>query len=254
MWAAIISLVGLVWDGIQAIADYAIIALTYAYNALKAFAGAIWDVGRFTWDNVLKPVGEWLHAGYERLKAIYDRVLAPVIKWADRITKAIRDVYNAYFRPILSAIDGVRRVLELLSLLHIQWAQQLDDALAALERKLTAPILEIISVVNRWVNRIESFVLTVDNLFVRVTHLGSIRRDLNSITNLHLNRLFSTITPTQKQGSIGMQDYTPPDDRLTVFDTITAGDDSASPVDVEAALRLFESYARGEPFSMWTDA
>lgn len=252
MWAAIIAVVSVIWDAVQAAADYVIISLAYAYQALKSFAGFIWDAARFTYQDILKPIGQWLHDGYERLKAIYDRVIAPVVKWANRLTCAIRKVYRVYFQPVLSAIDGIRRLLELLALLHVPFAQQLDDVLKALEAKITGPIQLVIGVINGLVNRIESYVLTVDNLFRRATLIGSIGRNLNSIVNMHWNRAFSTFTEKQGEGPVGMDDYTPVDERLQLFDSITAGDDANTGIDVEAALVNFEAYARGEAFSMWT--
>jgi len=254
MWAGVLSLISLVWTGIQTIADYAIIALTYAFNVLKGFAGAIWSAARFTWSNILKPVGEWLHKAYDHLKAIYDKYGAKVIKWARRITCAVRSVYDAYFRPILTTIDAVRRVLELLSLFHIQWAAQLDKALADLERKITKPILDIIQTVNFWVNRVESFVLTVDNLFVRATHLNTIRRDLAAIGNMHWNHSIATLTEKQKDGPVGMDDYIPVDETVQFGRDMFEGNTDATGINPDDIIAFATTLARTGSVSMWTSA
>jgi phage-related protein len=243
MWAGFLAVIGVVWDAIQTVADYAILALTYAWQFLKAFAGDIWTAAKYVYTDILKPVGEFLHRAYDRLKAIYDKVVAPIERWARRITNAVRGVYNAYFRPILSAIDGVRRVLELLTLLHVQWASQLDKALADLEQKISAPVQEVIGVINHWVNRIESFVLTADNLFRRATLIGSIQRDLNSITNLSWNRSLRSVQHKYTVDDVKEEALMGADEFVQFFDAVADEDEEGTGVDFSAARDVFESMA-----------
>lgn len=240
MWAIFTTIISWVWNGIQAVGDAALIALEYAYTFLKKFASAIWDAARFTWEDVVKPIGAWLDAAYQRLKAVYDAVIKPALDWLGRVTSAIRNVYNTVLRPILSTIDNLRRVLAILASLHVAFAQQLDDALTALEKKITGPLQLVISVVNGIANQIEKYVLTVDNLFVQATHLASIRRDLQPIVNLHWDNFLRDMPSEMKDGPTGPVDFQPPNDQLVWLDAAMAGDVENSGVDIEQTLAVLD--------------
>lgn len=235
----ILGFLGFLWDGVQAVADAAIIALTAAWHVLSAFAGAIWDAGKFTYQNLLKPIGVFLKDSYERLKGVYDKFVKPALKWLDRVSSALRKVYDTYFRPVLSAIDGVRKLAQLLELLHVQWAKQLDDYLLQLEHKIAAPILDVIQFVNAIDSRIDSYVLTVDNLFKKATLLGSIKRDLQPVMNLWWNGQTSHLTAAQKHGPQSADELHPLQDHADTFEQVLDGDESASGLDLGIMEQVF---------------
>jgi hypothetical protein len=240
MFAWLGALVGWIWNGLQAVSAAIVAALQVAVVLLKVAIGAVWSAARFLWTDLLKPIGQWLDAAYQRLRAFYESVIAPVKDWLDRIVATVRGIYDTLFRPILTAIDGLRRVLELLRLLHVQWAAQLDAELAALEDKIAKPILAIIQFVNGIQNTIDRYILTLDNLFQRVTMLGTIGRDLNPILNMQWGRLLGTLTPKQRAGPTGADDYHTVDELSTFLDAIVAGDDETSGVDTAGAIAYFE--------------
>lgn len=240
MWPFVIALVGWIWDGIQAAADYVVIALQYAYFALKAGLGAVWDAARFIYSDILKPIGEFLNDAYQRLKTLYDKLLKPVLDWATRLTKALRLVYTTFVQPILSALDGARKVLQLLELLHVAWAKQLDDALANLEHKIAAPLLLAIQVVNAIDSRIESYILTADNLFRRATLIGSIQRNLNSIANMQWNRGLSTLTPDMRHQWNGANLLADADEHVALLESALSDDDVGPGIDIPGAVQLLD--------------
>ena len=190
MWAWIVVILQGIWDAVQAVGDVVVTALVWLYHALKIFAGAIWDAGKFTWNNIVKPVGQFLNRVYEKLKAFYDRVIKPVHAWLMRVSKALRCIYNTYFAPILTAIDALRKALKLLELLHVDWAKKIDDELGRLEQKLSAPIQVAIQFINRIISRIDAFILLPNNLFHRVTLLKSMGRDIAHTFNMSWNHAF----------------------------------------------------------------
>jgi hypothetical protein len=203
MWGWIVIFAGWVWDALQAAADYAIIALTYAYKFLKAGLGDVWGAAKWSYNSILKPIGNFLHAAYDRVKAVYDRFVQPAINWLHKVSNLLRKLYVTFVQPILSAIDGVQRLLQLLELFHIQWAKDLDDALERLEEKISRPLQLAIQFINSIVSRIEKYILTADNLFQRLTHMRTIQRDLNSITNMHLGGLIKTLDPHLVKDGVG---------------------------------------------------
>jgi hypothetical protein len=198
MFAFLASLVGWIWNAFQAVTDAIVYGLVVAWHLLQAFAGIIWDGAKFTYQNILKPIGVFVDKIYTRAIALYTKYVEPVVKWLDRVTATLRKIYLTVLAPILSTIDGVQRVLKLLELLHVAWAKQLDDELAALEQKLSLPLQLAIRFLNSITNRIESYVLTAENLFQRVTHLNTLRRDLGAVANIQWNSLLRNVA---KKGS-----------------------------------------------------
>lgn len=203
MFALIGAVVGWVVSAFQAVTDVIVYGLVAAAHFLFAFGIIIWDGVKFTYANILKPIGLFVDKIYQRAIALYNKYVEPVVKWLDRVTATLRRIYMTVLAPILSTIDGVQRVLKLLELLHVAWAQQLDDELAALERKLSLPLQLAIRFINSITNRIEAYVLTAENLFQRVTHLNTLRRDLGAVQNIQWNSLLRTVAPRRAARVVG---------------------------------------------------
>jgi hypothetical protein len=240
MWALIGSVIGWIWDGLQAAETAVIYALQVAYIWLKAGVSAIWDAAKFVWSDVVKPIGSWLEDAWQQVKGIYDRFIAPAVAWLQRLSAALKLVYNTFIAPILTTIDAFRKVLNLLELLHVQWAQQLDAALQNLEHKITGPLLLVIQTINAIDSRIESYVLTVDNLFNSFTLLGSISRDLNPILNFQWSRLMGTLTDKQKAGPSGASGLEIYDQHVTTLDQALAGDEESTGADIAALVKVLD--------------
>jgi hypothetical protein len=250
MFAFIGLLAGWIWQGLQAVADYALIALTAAYQFIRAGLGAVWDAARWSYTTILKPIGEFLHRQYLWARELYKAFVQPVIDWLHRLSDLLRRLYTTFVQPILSAIDGVQRILGLLELFHIQWAQDLDDALQRLEDKISKPLQLAIQFLNRIASRIESYVLTADNLFQRVTHLRTIQRDLNPVLNMQWGRLLGTLTDKQRAGPVGPSDFVSADEHIQLMEDVFYGNDDATGIDVESALALMERAAAGEDLAV----
>ncbi|MBZ5560170.1 MAG: hypothetical protein LAO77_23175 [Acidobacteriia bacterium] len=222
MFAFITTLVSWIWNGIQATADFMVTVLTVAYHVLRVAGTAVWDAAKWTWGTIIRPVGVFLEAAYTRLKTLYASIVAPVLDWTQRIVTTLKKLYATYVQPLMDAVDGVRRMLELLQLLHVQLAKQIDDALATLERKISAPLLLAIQTINVIDNRLESYVLTVDNLFQRATHLNSIRRDLNPILNFQWNRTMGNVKGALAHVHASTPELTPIQDHGAFFSAAIA--------------------------------
>jgi hypothetical protein len=245
MWVWALVLVQWVWNGLQVAADVAITLLQFAYRGLRAFGVAVWDASGWFYKNLLKPVGDFIHRAYDRLRGLYEQFVQPALNWLHDLSNLLRKIYSTFVAPILSLIDGVQRVLQLLELFHIQWAKELDQALQRLEDKLSQPLQLAIRFLNQIVNRVESYVLTADNLFQRVTHLRTFQRDLNAVLNLQSWRLMGTLTDKQKAGPAGAQPLAAADDHLQFMEDVYNGNDQATGIDADGALLLMEQIANG---------
>ncbi len=142
------------------------------------------------------------------------------------MTDALRRIYNQFLRPILSTIEQVRRILKLLELLHIQFAAQLDAELAKLEQKLSLPLQLVISEFNKLTNRVEGYVLTADNLFVRATQLASIGRDIQSIGNISWNHMIDGINGNPKPRDGAPLQSLPAEQFAAIFEASAAGEET----------------------------
>ncbi len=240
MFGWILGFFGFIWNGIQAGFDAIVAALEWSVGALKGGLLAAWRAVRFAWDDVLKPVGRWLDDAYQRLRQAYTDVIKPGLDWLQRVTDALRRVYATFLQPILSTIEQVRRILKLLELLHVQFAAQLDAALGKLEQKLSLPLQLVISEFNKLTSRVEGYVLTADNLFVRVTQLQSIGRDIQAIRNISWNYVIKGIPPEKKKKPDALPALTPAAAHVDTFDQSLTDDTIGDGIDMAGAVALFD--------------
>lgn len=238
------AIISWVVGAFQVVSDAILTALVFAYHFLRAFAGDIWTAAKFSYQNILKPIGVWLDRVYQRAVALYAKFVQPVINWLDRVTATLRRIYMTVLAPILSTIDGLQRVLKLLELLHVAWAQQLDDELTALERKLSLPLQLAIQFINSITNRIESYVLTAENLFQRVTHLNTLRRDIGAVQNIGWNALMRNVAPRLSGWHQTPAKLAPLSDADAHLDSLVNGNGEAVGVDVSAALQEFDAWVQ----------
>lgn len=241
MFGFLLSLVGWIWNGIQATYDAIVTALAAIVPILEAGVAALWSALQFVWNSVIKPIGAWLDRTWQRVVAAYQTYVQPYFDWLQRVVKFLRLLYTTFIQPILTIIDAFRSLLKLLELLHIQWAKELDDALAALENKLTKPLLLAIAAINGIVSRVESYVLTVENLFQRATMIGTVIRDNSRILNLQWSRLMGTLTDKQRAGPTGSADLATVDDHAAFLDAVVAGDAETTGIDFSGAEQFLDS-------------
>lgn len=241
MWGIITGIASFIWGGIQAGFDAIVVALQWAANALKTGLLGAWSAVRFAWSDIIRPIGQAVDWAYDRLKTLYTAVIQPALAWLKRITAVVRSVYNTLLRPILNTIDHVRQVLQLLELLHVSFAAKLDAELADLERKLSLPLQLVIQVLNGISNRIESYVLTAENLFQRVTHLGSIGRDVQAIQNIHWGQWVSGLTDAQRATPATPGALAPVDDHVALLQSALTDDTVGDGIDIAGAVALLQT-------------
>lgn len=141
-------------------------------HAVAGVFGKVWDAFTKFYAAVLKPFVEWASRSIVKLHAWLKDTLSPVLKFLNQVRDDILRIYQRWLRPILDTIDVLRQTVRVLELFHVPFAQKLDDALAALERRLLQPIrlaLEKVNELANWVNRI----VDLNGLFQRLTLIES---------------------------------------------------------------------------------
>ena len=240
MFAWIVTIGEWIWNGIQVGIDAIVVALQFAARVLKTGLLGAWSAVRFTWSDIIRPLGQILDDAYHGLEGLYKNVIRQALDWLTRVTRAVRSVYNTILRPIVNTFERLRQITQLLELLHVPFAAKLDRELADLERRIITPLRLVIQEFNHLVNRVESYVLTVENLFQRVTHLGSIARDLNAIQNFHWRAWAQSLSPTWTATPNPPAQLKSTTDHVALFDAVVAGDDEGSGLNVTGSLALFD--------------
>src|ERR1700724_1878584 len=119
----------------------------FIWNTLVAVVNAIIsvfkNVGKFfarSWTDFLKPAIRGLFNNVIKLFDRLHRLLAPLLKWIQKIRKW----YDTHILPILlkeiQMIQKVRQFLAVLRILHVKWAQVLDDKLLSVQSKITQSV------------------------------------------------------------------------------------------------------------------
>jgi hypothetical protein len=171
LWNAMLSLFIFIWNTLVILANF----LLGALRAIGKFFARFWT------DYVLKGIRGLLHL-WEKIRFQLQRIFGPVLRFMQRV----RAWFDAHILPILlryiNLIQRIRRFLVVLRLLHIHWADALDNQLARIQGKLTA----VIEVVRGTLNQIIStLALVMDpSLIIRrnvlgaslLSHLGAVKR------------------------------------------------------------------------------
>lgn len=193
-WGIFFTIIGAIWNGVHTVADGAVATLIVSVRLLWSFAGEIyngartvaevlrsglfkaWDFLQATYDRILKPAWEKLWRLVDRVQGALERVMAPVIQFLRRIREELLGFYTKWVRPILDTIGVVRKVLAVLSTLHINFARELDRKLAHLEELIDRPFRALLAKVNEVLNLV-NLVVTANGLFQRLALVRSITRD-----------------------------------------------------------------------------
>jgi hypothetical protein len=150
---------------IEAIADFAVTTGTL----MARVAGLL---KRFL-SRVIVPMLQRLDQWALRLHRWLKDTFGPLLHFLLEVRRRIFEIYNKWLRPIFDTIDMVRRILGVLSLLHLDFARKLDEKLAALERRLLLPIQAVIRKINEAIDVLDR-VIDLDGFYQRYTLIRSL--------------------------------------------------------------------------------
>lgn len=150
------------------------------FKAIANFFDKLWNgffKGIFTkvW-NALKAAHSWLEAK-----------LGPVVKYLQHLRDVLQRYFNLYIRPILLFIQRVRQFLQILTALHIGFAQKLDAYLAQVQAKIVQSFAVVIGTINTLTN-VANALMDPTALLRKPALLLSIRRQIPSLIRVLTGR------------------------------------------------------------------
>ncbi len=171
LWNAMLAVFHFIWNTLVAV--------------VNAIVSVFKNVGKFfarSWSDYVKPAIRGLFSNVIKLFDRLHRLLAPLLRWIQKI----RRWYDTHILPILlkeiQMIQRVRQFLAVLRILHVKWAQVLDDKLLRIQGKITLSI----ELIRGYLNMIISWIalVTDPSMIIRrntlgawlLSHLGGLKR------------------------------------------------------------------------------
>jgi hypothetical protein len=195
-FAWLISIVEVLWKGVEIAGRVALAVLQYSVHLLWRFVTIIargvgeaaqfawrglragWDLLKDTYARVLKPAWQFFWKWVDKVERWLERTFGPLMAWLRRVRAWLLDFWAVYIRPILDLLDISRRALRVLAALGLDWARALDQKIADLEERIEAPFRALVAKVNDVIN-IVNRIMTADGLFQRLTYIRTLQRDWN---------------------------------------------------------------------------
>jgi hypothetical protein len=217
-WFIFSIIVGLIWKGVQIVGHVTMAALSWSVTALWAFAQSIlngaqqvargvrsgffkaWDFTRSLYDDVLKPAWTKFWSLVDRVRASLEHAFRPVLDFLRHVREEILGFYTKWVRPILDTIDVTRKILRVLSALHLDFAKRLDAKLGALEDAIDRPFRLLLAEVNKIINLVDR-VVTANGLFQRLALVRSIERDIRYVVNAWHNSQSKPLTDADRRAA-----------------------------------------------------
>jgi hypothetical protein len=157
-----------IWSIIQVIAGY----IVAGFKAAGSFFEHVWN-------GFFKGIFAKLIDGIGKLTQWLQARLKPIIQFLTQARKYIDKIYKQYFGPILKAIQHVRQFLQILKLLHIKIAAQLDAILGQVQRDINGVFLQIRGILNTAIDLL-NIVADPSKLLRKPTMVLSLRRTIHA--------------------------------------------------------------------------
>jgi len=197
-WGWAVTLIQLVWAGVQAVGDASLYVLTLFVNSLATIVRGItnglvafgkilqrglleaWQFFRKTYDTILKPAWLKVFRLVDWAKRTLDDFFRPIFKFLRHLRAELLKFYDKWVRPILDTIGVARKVLAVFRALGLDWAKKLDAKLASLEEQIDRPFRLLLAKINEVMNFVNR-IATANGLFQRLALVQSITRDFTVI-------------------------------------------------------------------------
>jgi len=230
--------------------------LVNVFNFLYKIATSVVKFFQHIWGNFFKTIWPKVMSLFRKVHDFLEAKLGPIIRFLKKYRDLIDRNYRLYIKPILNFLQRVRRVLEVMRLMHIGFAKVLDQKIAQIETLLTRNFLQLRGLLTSMINAINGIV-DLPLLFRKPVLVLSIRRVFLSlvkvITGLSPGFWFPSPRKNAKKGTgptpVGAKftdsdvnppasSYLPGNDGLEGFDGFTSGElpddtvvDSLAPLD-----------------------
>lgn len=120
---------------------------------------------------------------WDSVKKIWAKIgssLASLLTFLSKLRKALERYYNTYIRPMLLMIQHIRQFLQILTALHIGFAQKLDSWLAQIQNKINQAFATVIGTINTLTD-IANAIMDPLSLLRKPVLLLSIRRKIPAL-------------------------------------------------------------------------
>jgi len=159
----------------------------FIWQVIQLIAGWIVSVfkvvGKFfahLWDSFFKGIFLKVFHALQSLTTWLESHLKPIINFLKAARKYIDKIYKTYVQPFLKIIQRVRQFLQILRLLHIQIAAELDKILADVQRDVQGVFLQIRGILNTAIDLL-NILADPTKLLRKPTLVLSIRRTINAL-------------------------------------------------------------------------
>ena len=235
VWSAVVGAIdSTVLVAIAAIQD----ALTALGNAIKAAFAMLSRLGGFILNALKSMLTGLLHSIIQvlqdirsLLKKLVTDVIIPLAKAIVAMRDKLLELYRRFIRPLLIWIQDVRRVLNILAIFHVPFAQKLDAKLANLERRITAPLLLLLRYTNQvanWMN----LIVTANYLLQKPVFLASLNAYKGESINLLTNAMNTPASAAMTAAATNSMGATTPQQSAQDLQTFlsTGGGPYAAPI------------------------
>lgn len=144
-------------------------------NAVKFF--------HHLWTSFFKTIWPKVLSTLRKVHDFLEAKLGPIIRFLKKYRDLIDRNYRLYIRPILNFLQRVRKVLEIMRLMHIGFAKALDQKIAQLESVLTRNFLQLRGLLTSMINAVNA-VVDLPLLFRKPVLVLSVRRVFLSLVKV----------------------------------------------------------------------
>lgn len=138
--------------------------------------------GFFThlWTSFFKDIFVKVFSGIQKLTTFLETKLRPIIKFLQMARKYIDKIYKTYIAPFLKVIQHIRQFLQILKLLHVKFAAELDKALAQIQHDVQGVFTQIRGILNTTIDLL-NIIADPSKLLRKPTMVLSVRRTINAL-------------------------------------------------------------------------
>jgi len=169
LFQLVVQVFEFIWAVIQLIAGYVV----QVFRAVGSFFVHLWE-------SFFKGIFLKLFHALQSLSHWLESHLRPIINFLKKVQKYIDRIYKKYIVPYLRLIQHIRQFLQILKLLHVKFAVELDKVLADVQRDIQGVFLQIRGILNTTIDLL-NVLADPTKLLRKPTLVLSMRRTINAL-------------------------------------------------------------------------
>lgn len=169
-------------------------ALQNVFGVLSRLAGLILKFLQGLLLDIVHALVAAVQAIGQMLKDVFQNVIMPALQALQQLRNYLIQIYQRFLRPLLIWLQDARKVLAILKAFHIGFATKLDNAIADIQAKITAPLFYLLTYTNMVANYL-NLILTAGLILQRPLFLNSFNAYKGSALTLGINAMNPTVDP-----------------------------------------------------------